>query len=58
MWTKVDFFLIRMDRARGARSGTTFGIVLHAKESNPFGYYWGFWVIWVGLGDFRDDEVD
>ncbi len=47
-----------MDRARGARSGTTVGIVVDTKESNPFGYYWGFWVIWVGLGDFRGDDVD
>ncbi len=42
-----------MDRARRARSGTTVGIVVDTKESNPFGYYWGFWVICVVLGDFR-----
>ncbi len=47
-----------MDRARGARSGTTVGIVVDTKEANPFGYYWGFWVIWVGLGDFRGDDGD
>ncbi len=47
-----------MDRARRARSETTVGIVLHAKEANPFGFYWVFWVIWVGLGDFRGDDGD
>ncbi len=38
------FFLIGIDRARRARSGTSLGIVMDAKEANPFGFFNNFHV--------------
>jgi hypothetical protein len=58
MGTKVDFFFIRIDRARPARSGISLGIVMDANEANPFGFYWVFGVIWVVFGDFRGEDED
>jgi hypothetical protein len=41
----------RARRGRPEISDGSPGIVIHAE---PFGFYWVFLVIWVGLGDFRE----
>ncbi len=47
-------FLIGIDRARRARSGTTLGIMLDAKEANPFVFFNNFHVFSVFFCSFLD----
>ncbi len=52
-WTK-ELFLIGIDRARRARSGTSLGTVLDAKEANPFVFFNNFHVFSVFFCSFFD----
>jgi hypothetical protein len=47
-------FMIGIDRARRARPGTSLGIVLHAKEANPFVFFNSFHVFSVFFSSFFD----
>jgi hypothetical protein len=48
------FFTIGIDRARRARSGISLGIVLDAKEANPFMFFNSFHVFSVFFCSFFD----
>ena len=48
------FFLIGIDRARRARSGTSLGTVLDAKEANPFVFFNNLHVFSVFFCSFFD----
>ncbi len=58
MGTKVDFFLIGIDRARRAWSGISVGIIWNGTQANRPRFFSDFWVIWVVLGDFMGEDGD
>jgi hypothetical protein len=50
--------MIGIDRARRAGSGTSVGIILDGRQTNPSGFFFDFWVFWVVLGDFEGEGRD